>query len=221
MKTPDPIPDSVSARRAIEPGGTSPTTVGPSTPFETYMQEGPQKPAAPGFGNQPNSTTAPGVSPMSLTTPNNVPTGTPTANTLLTQARNMQDSMGQVESQLKTQNLKLKRSQSHLLKNKLQDANGYLRSAGSKLDVENPQADISPGLSPAARFLAMLGDGQDQLVAVQKRIKDLSASEQGLSPADMLYLQGKMGLAQQEIEYSSTLLGKVIQSLTQVLQTQL
>jgi hypothetical protein len=67
----------------------------------------------------------------------------------------------------------------------------------------------------------MLGDGQDQLMAVQKQIKTLSESEGGISPADMMYLQVKMGQAQQEIEYSSTLLGKVIQSITQLLQTQL
>jgi hypothetical protein len=158
---------------------------------------------------------------MGLTTPANIPTGTPTMNTLQTQAATMQDSLGTVGDQLKTPNLKLKRSQSHLLKTKLQDSNEYLRSAGAKIGVENPPAKIPGGLAPPVRFLAMLGDGQDQLMAVQKQIKTLSESEGGISPADMMYLQVKMGQAQQEIEYSSTLLGKVIQSITQLLQTQL
>jgi len=37
----------------------------------------------------------------------------------------------------------------------------------------------------------------------------------------MMAVQIKMGLAQQEIEYTSTLLSKVIQSVTQVINTQL
>jgi flagellar biosynthesis/type III secretory pathway ATPase len=37
----------------------------------------------------------------------------------------------------------------------------------------------------------------------------------------MMYMQIKMSQAQQEIEFSSTLLGKVIDSIKQVLNTQL
>ena len=67
----------------------------------------------------------------------------------------------------------------------------------------------------------MLGDGQDQLMSIQDKMKELSAKEGGISPTDMMLIQVKMTQAQQEIEYSSTLLGKVIQSITQLLQTQL
>jgi hypothetical protein len=211
----DRIPDSVSPRKGIE---TEKPTSQPSSAFESYMQEPTNKTAQPGFAGN----TAPiGATPMELTKPVNFQTGTPTMNTLLTQSANMQDSLGTVGDQLKTPNLKLKRSQAHLVKNKLQDANGYLHAAGDKLGVETPPSQIPSGLAPPARFLAMLGDGQDQLMAVQQKIKELSATEGGISPADMMFLQVKMGQAQQEIEYSSTLLGKVIQSITQLLQTQL
>jgi len=210
----DPIPDSVTPRKGIEPE----TLAGKpsSSAFESYM-EGTNKTApmtAP-------TTTPMGTTPMELARPPNLQTSAPTMNGLLAQASNMQDSIGTVGDQLKTPNLKLKRSQAHLLKNKLQDANGYMRSAGSALGVETPQAQIPSGLSPPARFLAMLGDGQDQLLAVQQKMKDLSSKEGGISPGDMMLIQVKMTQAQQEIEYSSTLLGKVIQSITQLLQTQL
>ena len=52
-------------------------------------------------------------------------------------------------------------------------------------------------------------------------LKKLSASGDSISPGDMMSIQVKMGLAQQEISYTSTLLGKVIQSITQLMNTQL
>lgn len=218
----DRIPDAVNPRKGIE---TETPVSQPATSFESYMQGSPTKGAGPGFNAAANQAAGPGIpagaSPMELAKPVSAPTGTPTMNTLLTQTNNLQDSLGTVGDQLKTQNLKLKRSQTHLLKNKLQDANSYMRSAGAKLGVEQSPGETLAGLSPPARFLAMLGDGQDQLMAVQRQIKTLSEKEGGISPADMMYLQVKMGQAQQELEYSSTLLGKVIQSITQLLQTQL
>ncbi len=214
----DRIPDSVSPRKAIETETPAPK---PGSAFESYMQETPAKAPPAGFGATPSGTPPVGTSPMGITTPAGAPTGTPTMNTLQTQAATMQDSLGTVGDQLKTPNLKLKRSQNHLLKTKLQDSNEYLRSAGSKLGVETTPGKTPAGLAPPIRFLAMLGDGQDQLNAVQQKMKSLSETEGGISPSDMLYLQVKMGQAQQEIEYSSTLLGKVIQAMTQLLQTQL
>jgi len=218
MPDPNRIPDSVTARKGIEP--ETPVSK-PAASFESFMQETPTKPAAPGFGTTPPTSAPIGTTPMEMAKPTAIPSGTPTMNSLLAQSSNMQDALGTVGDQLKTPNLKLKRSQTHLLKNKLQDANEYMRSAGAKLDVENPPGHIPAGLSPPARFLAMLGDGQDQLLAVQQKIKELSLKEGGISPTDMMYLQVKMGQAQQEIEYSSTLLGKVIQAIVQLLQTQL
>ena len=67
----------------------------------------------------------------------------------------------------------------------------------------------------------MINDGQDQLAQVQEMLKKLSASGDSISPGDMMSIQVKMGLAQQEISYTSTLLGKVIQSITQLMNTQL
>lgn len=211
---PDRIPESVTGRKGIEADRPN---LQPSSTFESYMQGTPSQTQA----TTPGASSTQGMSPMELTKPVNMQTAGPTLNTLLAQSKTMQDSMGVIGQQLNTPNLKLRRSQSHLLKNKLQDANGYLRSAGAKLGVEGPPMQMPSGLSPVARFLAYLGDGQDQLMAVQKKLKELSSSPEGISPGDMMYLQIKMSQAQQESEYSSILLGKVIQSMTQLLQTQL
>ena len=81
---------------------------------------------------------------------------------------------------------------------------------------------MAPGLTGIPRFLAMVNQGQDQLAAVQKQIDDLSKkSPDQINPGEMMSIQVKMGLAQQEIEYTSILLSKVIQSVTQIINTQL
>ena len=84
-----------------------------------------------------------------------------------------------------------------------------------------PQGKMPPGLSGVARFIAMINEGQDQLVQVQAQLKKMAASGANVNPGDMMSVQVKMGLAAQEIEYTSQLLGKVIQSVTQLLNTQL
>jgi flagellar hook-basal body complex protein FliE len=147
-------------------------------------------------------------------------TSGPTFDSLVTQAKNAQDGLGSIGQQLKDPNLKLKRSQSQLLKHKLQDANDHIRAAGERAGVPTP-GQKTPGSGPFAHFLGMIGQGQDDLIAVQNEVKKLSADPEHLRPGDMMYMQIKMGQAQQEIEYSSTLLGKAVDALKQVLNTQL
>jgi flagellar hook-basal body complex protein FliE len=148
-------------------------------------------------------------------------TAGPTFDSLLGQARSVQDGLGTVGQQLQTPNLKLKRSQAHLLKNKLQDTNEYINSAANKLDVETTPQKGDASASPVGRFLAYIGNGQDQMNAVQKKLEELSKTNGQIQPGDMLLVQVKMSQAQQEIEYSSTLLGKVIDSIKTIMNTQL
>lgn len=205
-------------------GGSAPEGIGkPITPgqaptgFESYMQgTGQSKGPPPGTPPAPG-----GPTPMDVARGPAISTAGISYNTLLAQATTAQDSLGTVEKQLNDQNLKLKRSQSHLVRQKLGDANSYLRAAGSKLGVETPEAKMPPGITGIARFIAMVNDGQDQLAEVQAQLKKMSASNQSISPGEMMSVQVKMGLAQQEIEYTSTLLSKVIQSITQIINTQL
>lgn len=210
---PDKSPDKISPGKAMEPVEKSAVSQQPAG-FQTYM-EGPSK-APPGTGGAPS-----GPSPMDLSRGAATQSGTPTFNSLQNQAKTMQDSLGNVGQQLNEPNLKLKRSQSHLLRNKLSDANGYIRTAGEKLGVDASPMKMPQGATGVDRFLAYVNDGQDQLLAVQQKLKDMSASGAEINPGDMMMVQVKMGLAQQEIEYSSTLLGKVIDSIKTIMNIQL
>lgn len=211
---PDKSPDRITPGKAMEPVEKPMTPPGP-TGFQSYMQGTPGSPKTPAPG------TPQGPTPMDLSRGAPLATGGPTYNTILAQAKTAQDSLGVVKDQLNNKNLKFKRSQAHLLKNKLNDANGHIRSAGSKLGVDAPPMKMPAGATPLERFIAYVNDGQDQLLAVQEKIKELTASGAEMRPGDMMYLQVKMGLATQEIEYSSTLLGKVISSITTIMNTQL
>lgn len=207
---PDKIPESISPKGGIE--SEKPLSQPPST-FESYMQD-----TGAGVRGMPPSAAPPtqGMTPLPAST--NIP---PSFSTLNAQAKVAQDSLGQVGQQLNTPNLKLKRSQTHLLKNKLQDSNGYIRQAGSKLGVDAPPLKMPPGSNAIGRFLAYIGDGQDQLLSIQQKLKQLTAEGTELRPGDMMFIQIKMSQAQQEIEYSSTLLGNVISSIKTILNTQL
>jgi hypothetical protein len=209
---PDRTPDRISPGKPLE--ADKPLSQPPST-FESYMQG-----AGPETRSPAASPTA-GGSPLAAMQPGTGAPGAPTLDSLLSQARSAQDSLGTVEQQLQTPNLKLKRSQTHLLKNKLQDSNEYLRSASAKLGIESSPLQLPSGASPIGRFLAYINDGQDQLDSVQQKLKELAASKNDIRPAEMLFIQVKMSQAQQEIEYSSTLLSKVIDSIKTIMNTQL
>lgn len=208
---PDKSPDKISGGKPLEPIGTTPQ---PPKEFQSYMQG---TPAAP----QGQPAAAGGPTPMDIAKGGAFPTTTPSFDTMLAQAKTAQDTLGTVEKQLKTPNLKFRRSQSHLLKNKLTDAQSYIRQAGGKLGIEASAMKLPPGATALERFIAYVNDGQDQLIQVQQRLKEMSAKGQQLNAAEMLSVTVKMNLAQQELEYSSTLLGKVIDSIKQMMNIQL
>ena len=218
VRPPDESPDKISAGKSIESEG-KPIRQSPTNQFESYMQGASTAPKNLPQGIEPGA--AQGTTPMDLSRGNAFQTAGPSFESILAQAKTAQDSLGNVGNQLKTQNLKFKRSQSHLLRNKLTDANEYLHTAGAKIGAETPPSKVAAGATPIDRFLSYVNDGQDQLLAVQQKLKELSASGQQISPADMMLVQVKMNLAQQEIEYSSTLLGKVIDSIKTIMNTQL
>lgn len=213
---PDRSPDRISPDKSPESVGKQ--IVPGKTPegFESYMQGTSQAKAPPGTPGAPG-----GPTPMDMARPPTVSTAGISFNSLLAQAKTAQDSLGTVEQQLNDKNLKLKRSQSHLVRQKLGDANSYLQAAGSKLGVDPTPSNVKPGTSGITRFIAMVNDGQDQLAEVQKQLAEMSARGGEINPGEMMAVQVKMGLAQQEIEYTSTLLGKTIQSITQLMNTQL
>lgn len=205
-------PDRIYPGKSLE--SQSPISRPPST-FESYMQG--ETKGASQFPPRGAS-----LSPTGQVTPTpQMQTAGPTVETLLAQSKNVQDGLGLVSQQLNTPNLKLKRSQNHLLKTKLQDANEAIRDSAAKLGLQNPEMKFPSTPSPLGRFLAYVGDGQDRLTAVQNELKSLSNVSGGVSPAKILFMQVKINQAQQEISYATTLLGKVIDTLKTILNTQL
>lgn len=211
---PDKGLDGISPGKGPEPLQPPVPSGQVPTGFDSYMQgAGARGGAAPQATGPTPMEIAQGASPIS---------GSPVSfDSISAQANQMQDSLGTVSKQLNDQNLKLKRPQNHLVRQKLSDANGHIRAAAAKLGLQLQEGKIPSGVSALARFLAMVNDGQNQLVQVQQQLKKMAASGANVNPGEMLSVQVKMGLAQQEIQYTSTLLGKVIQSITQLLNQQL
>ena len=111
---PDKSPDRITPGKAMEPPETRIAPQPPRGDFQSHMQgapAAPSQPAAPG-----------GPTPLDLARQSQMQTAGPSFNSILAQAKNAQDSLGTVGDQLKTPNLKLRRSQTHLVKNKLTDA---------------------------------------------------------------------------------------------------
>jgi hypothetical protein len=213
---PDKSPDNIIPGKSIEPPGKSITPGQAPAGFESYMQGTHQPKTLPGTPPTPG-----GPTPMDVTRGQAIsPTGL-SIDSISAQARNVQDSLGTIAGQLKDKNLKLRRSESHLIRQKLGDASTHIRAAGSKLGLSMPEEKIPANLSGISKFIAMVNSGQDKMAEVQAQLKKMSASGAQVSPGEMLSVQVKMGLAQQEISYTSTLLGKVIQSITQLINTQL
>lgn len=200
-------PDSAIQPTSInERGGAKPQN------FQEHMQR--ELPS-----NEANAAHAP--TPMDIANEPKIPPMTPDIATVLNQAKTAQDTLGTVENQLNSPNLKLKRSQSHLLKNKLMQAHEHINEAAAKLGIQPKTAKLPSGANPMGRFLAYVNDGQDQLIQVKNSLAQMAAHGGQLNAADMLAVTVKMNLAQQEIEYSSTLLGKVLESFKQIMNTQL
>jgi hypothetical protein len=205
MTIPPDRSDSILPGQPIKPG---PSPQAPATPFQPYMQEATQTPGGKGFAPAQGTAPLQGVQPFAPPQ-----TAGPSLDTLIAQVGTSQDSLVNVREQLNTKNLALKRSQQHLVRNKLTDASTYLRAANNKLGVETPPMPSQSGARPIERFLNYVTDGENQLAAAQEKIMSMKDSGEQLRPGDLLLVQIKMSQAQQEIEYSSVLLSKVIDAI--------
>ncbi len=208
------LPDQVGPTERI--GATSPigedrrSSSGTGSNFASHMGKEPQ---AAGQKGAP--------SPMELAQGKVIQTG-PTMQTVMAQAQAAQSTLGDLSNYFNTPKLKLKPSQKYLLKNKLSDAVGYLRSANGKLggtNEEDPEEHKSVG--PFGRFLGYVTSGQRQLESAQNKLKELQESGDNLNPADLLLVQVKLNKASQELEYASVLLSTAVNSIKQIFNVQL
>lgn len=209
----DPSEASEPSKIGGEPTKPGKISQPDTSAFEAYKEGAPEASPTPSASQ---------ISPMDLASKTGIST-TPSYQTLLAQASNAHDTLGEVQKNLNTPNLKLKKSQTDLLNTKLNNANKYLTTANQKLGAKAPpQTQIPKSANPVAKFVGLVSDGQNKLIEAQNQIKNLSAKPEGtLNPGDMLLIQVKLAQAQQEIEYSSVLLSKVVDSLKQILNIQI
>lgn len=215
----DPInnPKNIVPSKATQPiqegeQGVSKEPTG--KPFSSYMKSGETNPLIA-------SGKTPQISPFDLAH-GKVPASGPTFNTIQQQAKMAHSTLGDISSQLKTPKLKLKQSTKYLLKNKLNSAQGHIKSASQKMGAqEAAEQEVPKGSGILGKFLGLVSNGQNQLQATQDKLKDLAAKGDQMKPADMLLIQVKLSKAQQELEYSSLLLGKAVDDLKMMMNIQL
>jgi uncharacterized phage infection (PIP) family protein YhgE len=206
---------STPGTKPITPGETKTPREG-VRPFAPYMQEG-------GGETNPLMTAGktPQVSPFDLAH-GKVPPPGPNFSTIQDQAKQAQSTLGDIHDQLNTPKLKLKQSTKYLLKNKLNSANGHIQSAAGKLGAAPAQEEEAPsGAGPLGKFLGLVTSGQRQMAQTQQQLTDLSEKGTEMRPADFLLIQIKLSKAQQELEYSSMLLGKAVDDMKQMMNIQL
>lgn len=204
--------DGIKPAKPIPDGKEEPNS---DQSFQSYMDTtGKTAPKAPG---EPGST-APTPFDLAGGQKSLAP---PTEETVAGQMNSASGVLGDIQTQLKTKNLKLKPSQKYLLRNKLNESNSMIRSAATKLGVKvGAPPKMMSRQNPIARFLSMVNDSQVQLEAAQNKIKNLN-KEGKMNPGDLLLVQIKISKAQQELEYSSVLLSKAVEDVKTLFNIQI
>jgi hypothetical protein len=164
------------------------------------------------------------ASPMEMSAQNTkaVTSAPPTINEIQSQVQSVAGSLGDIKNQLHTKGLKLKQSDKYLLRSKLSSATDNIRSAAQNSGAPvGPAPDLSQKHSPIAKFLEMVTDGQRQLASAANEINSLNASGESISAGKLLLVQVKLQKAQQELDYSSTILGKSTEMIKTLMNVQI
>jgi flagellar hook-basal body complex protein FliE len=211
--TTDPVnPEGVDPSKEV--GGQPPEQSPDQSAFQREMDQASAPPSA--------DTTPTGVTPMGLTEPT-TPTEGPTIDSLNSQITDSKNNLQNIQNDLNAnQNMKFKKSQEYLMKNKLQDANEHIQSAGEKLGATMPEnKEAPPGSGPVNKFINLLESGQNNLQAASDHLNEITTSGKQIDPGDMLLVQIKLSQAQQEINFTSILVSKVVEGFKTISQTQI
>ena len=146
----------------------------------------------------------------------------PTNQSLLDQINASSGHLDNIKKNLDTPQLTLKDSHQQLLDSKLSASNQHIQKASDYLGANKVSTTQLPDdTTPVAKFLGYVTDGENQLLEAKRKLKDIQSKGGELKPSEMMLVQINLSQAQQEIEFSSTLLSKVVDSLKQILSTQL
>lgn len=207
-----PDVDKLDPSQAIQPGEQG-REVPEEGKFAQHMK--PDADSANPVSNHP--------SPMQVNAQNRpIASEPPTMASIQRQMEATSGSLGDIKNQLHTKNLKLKQSDKYLLRNKLSQANEHIRSAAGHVGVDTPNR--KPDLArknPIEKFLTLVSDGQHQLNSAAEQIRDLDTSGKHLNAGELLLVQVKLQKAQQELDYSSVILGKAIDVIKTLFNVQI
>ena len=186
--------------------------------FAGYMSE----PVSSG-SNPVQNPNAQSPSPMELANRGKQAVGAaPTLLDVQKQMQSVSGTLGDIKNQLHTRGLKLKQSDKYLLRSKLGSATDNIRSAASRSGVEVGIApDLSTRTNPISKFLALVTDGQRQIGSAAEEIKNLDNTGQSMSAAKLLLIQAKLQKADQELNFTSALLGKATEMIKTLFNVQI
>lgn len=200
-------PDPSEAMRRIGPKPIAPPAegLGPDEKeFQSLMQGAPAKGTSP-LEAAGKKTAAP----------------PPSMEGLIRQMDATDEQIKKMQGILNFPKLKLKKSHERLINTKLQNAVTDIEGAAkaSKTKIL-PKVDRT-NMQPVSKFLSFVGDGHNQLKEVKGNLAAMIKKKKKISPANMLLMQVKIAQAQQEIEFSSILLSKVVEGIRQTLNIQI
>jgi regulator of replication initiation timing len=144
---------------------------------------------------------------------------------LRNQVRDMIAQMETVKSDLGATKGNIGASYQHLMHNRLTHIDDNIKVALSKAGVEYkdvmPVANLNnTQMNPLDRFLGLVTHGQYQLEHLSSTIGELGKNGQPISPVDMMRMQIKVGIIQQEIELFTGLLNKALESTKTLMNVQ-
>jgi hypothetical protein len=186
----------------------------PTRSFKSVMNEQNEQQVQGSQSHQP--------SPFDLPQGGKAQLPAPTEASVVAQMNSTSSTLADIQNQLNTKNLQLKPSQKYLLRNKLTESNSLIRSAATKVGVDpGPLPQGASQQSPIAKFLSLVTDGQNQLQSATNSIKSLQAKGGQINSGELLMVQVKLAKAQQELEYTSTLLSKAVDDLKTLFNIQI
>ncbi len=184
---------------------TGPTGPGPNADeFQSLMHE-----KTPGA-----------ITPLQIS-PQKVSSNSPSMEGLLKQIDTTQGSIKNLQNNLEFPQLKLKKAHERLIKDKLQNVISDIGGAAKASKTPLVPPTNTENMQPIAKFLSFIGDGHSQLDSVKGNLSEMVKKNKNISPANMLLMQVKIAEAQQNIEFSSILLSKVIDGIKQTLNIQI
>jgi hypothetical protein len=209
-------PGKVFATKAIGAGDKEGlATPTPTQSFSSFMKQGTPSPMEA-------SGKAPMISPFDLMQGQHPMAATPSFETLSSQTNNISSTLGDINSQLNTPNLKLKASTKYLVKNKLADATEHLKAFNAQIGAE-PIKEADPGTfkGPLGRFLGYVQNGSAMMEQAKMQLQNLKDKGENMNAGDFLLIQSKLAKGQQLLEFTSVLLSNAVSDIKQLMQVQL